>query len=364
MEKFFTIYHNKIPEFLLEFANVSQMLRLKNIGMNCGCEYTSFKKFDNIKKYSRYEHSVNVALIIWHFTNDIKQAVSGLLHDIATPVFAHTIDFLNGDYEKQSSTEERTREIIANSDEIVKLLTKYKLSVDDVCDYHIYPIADNDAPKLSADRLEYSLGNMVNYGFCSFEDARSFYADIIVGINECGESELIFNTVDLAVEFTLNVLKNSRLYISDEDRFSMQKLADIVKFAIDKNIIVKEDLYTTESYVIDKLMEDKITKKLWERYSNFSNIGVSRDNTIDNNKYTLDINFKKDIDEGICECNHENSDRELLNILYSPINVGAKKRYIDPFVKDYGRVNEISKKAYNEINHILDLDFNVWIYEK
>ena len=39
----------------------------------------------------------------------IHATVAALLHDIATPVFAHVIDFLNNDYEKQESTEAETK---------------------------------------------------------------------------------------------------------------------------------------------------------------------------------------------------------------------------------------------------------------
>ena len=39
------------------------------------------------------------------------------------------------------------------------LLKRDNIKLEEVDDYHIYPVADNDTPKLSADRLEYSLSN-------------------------------------------------------------------------------------------------------------------------------------------------------------------------------------------------------------
>ena len=39
------------------------------------------------------------------------------------------------------------------------LLKRDNIKIDEVADYHIYPIADNDTPMLSADRLEYTLSN-------------------------------------------------------------------------------------------------------------------------------------------------------------------------------------------------------------
>ena len=87
------------------------------------------------------------------------QTLSGLFHDIATPVFKHCVDFLNGDYMSQESTEDLTTDIIRNSKEIMELLKRDNIDLSEVDNYHLYPIADNDTPKLSSDRLEYSLSN-------------------------------------------------------------------------------------------------------------------------------------------------------------------------------------------------------------
>ena len=59
----------------------------------------------------------------------------------------------------QESTEDLTTNIIKNSKEIMKLLDRDNIDVSEIDNYHMYPIADNDTPKLSADRLEYSLSN-------------------------------------------------------------------------------------------------------------------------------------------------------------------------------------------------------------
>ena len=54
------------------------------------------------------------------------------------------------------------------------------LTIEDVCNYHLYPLADNESPKLSADRLEYTLGNMYSYGFCDLEMIQMIYKDLKV----------------------------------------------------------------------------------------------------------------------------------------------------------------------------------------
>ena len=174
--------------------------------------------------YSNLEHSIGVALIIWNFTKDKKQTIAGLFHDISTPVFKHCIDFMNGDHEKQESTEELTTYMIKNSKEIMELLERDNIKVDEVNDYHIYPIADNDTPMLSADRLEYTFSN--GLGACkniwNMEDVKEIYENIEIQKNEQGIEELGFKDIKIAEKFVkgMRILSNS--YIDNKTKFSMQ----------------------------------------------------------------------------------------------------------------------------------------------
>ena len=157
LRKYFGILSEDFPEFLLDYINTKAMQKQDKISISCGTYFS--KMFDMDFWHSSLEHSIAVALIIWHFTKDKKQTLAGLLHDIATPSFKHCIDFMNGDSENQESTEDLTKTLILKSDEIMALLKRDGINIDEVCDYHIYPIADNDIPMLSADRLEYTLSN-------------------------------------------------------------------------------------------------------------------------------------------------------------------------------------------------------------
>ena len=130
MSPLWDIYNDGFPDFLAELLEAEELQRLKKVGMHCGCEYSSFPLFRFSSPYTRWIHSVGAGLIVWHFTFDVKQSIAGLLHDIATPVFAHVVDFMKGDHLKQESTEEYTRKLIEESEGIQKVLHKYGLSTD------------------------------------------------------------------------------------------------------------------------------------------------------------------------------------------------------------------------------------------
>ena len=99
---------------------------------------------------------------------------------------------MNGDYEKQESTEELTTKMIAESEEIMALLKRDGITLDEVKDYHIYSVADNETPRLCADRLEYTF----SHGYCSdsvwdIDTVEKIYENIAVLKNEDGVDELM-----------------------------------------------------------------------------------------------------------------------------------------------------------------------------
>lgn len=156
IKQYFHILSDEIPDFLKSYVDTPPMQRLGGVSRSCG---TIYSKMYHQDWYSTLDHSVGVALIIWHFTKDKKQTLAGLFHDIATPVFQHTVDFMNGDYETQESTEELTTKMITESKEIMSLLNQDGIKVEEVDNYHKYPIADNDRPQLASDRLEYTFSD-------------------------------------------------------------------------------------------------------------------------------------------------------------------------------------------------------------
>ena len=323
------IYHygNGIPDFLRECIETPIVQRIKSIGMNCGCEYTAFPQFADIDSYSRYDHSIGVALIIWHFTHDRKQAIAGLLHDVASPVFAHVVDFMHGDYLTQESTEDGTEMLIADSTELQTVLRKYELTTGDVCDYHRYPIADNDTPLLSADRLEYTIGNSINYRICTIEDAKRFYSDLIIGTNEYGIEELMFKDALVAETFAKAALACSKIYISDADRYAMQLLSEVLRYAIEHQIIREDDLYSTEPEVIGKFLSDERTASLWNSFCTYSRT----------------TSAPQPKDSGCWR------------------KISAKKRFIDPMVQGEGRISELSSEFADSLNAFRRNNYDYWV---
>ena len=319
-KQYFEILSPEFPEWILPYVDTAEMQRLSGISMLCGTDYSGIYKYPSFN--STLDHSVGVALMIWNFTKDKKQTLAGLFHDIATPTFKHCIDFMNGDSEHQESTEERTEQIIRDSQKIMSLLERDNILVSEVCDYHIYPIADNDTPKLSADRFEYTFSNgLFLYGAFTPTDIKRYYEDIVVATNEDGIDELTFKTPETGKDFLLATLPVFAIYDSDPNRTIMQFYADIMKSLSVKNLITVDDLYVMSEADVNNLILNSSDEYLVNAFKNFQNA-------------TSVFGGEEPVSNKYC------------------ISVKGKKRYIVPLVLENGnavRITEIDTEAKQSV---------------
>lgn len=334
LKDYFKILSDEFPKFLLDYIYTPRMQKQDGISVSCGTYYS--KMFNIDLWYSSLAHSVAVALIIWHFTKDKKQTLAGLFHDISTPAFKHCIDFMNKDYENQESTEDLTKTMILESTEIMNLLKRDNIDIEEICDYHIYPIADNDTPMLSADRLEYTLSNGLGQvkKLWNLDEIKDIYNNIKIIIKEDGNPEMYFTNLDKALRFIEVMSELSICYMNDRRRFGMQFLADIMKIMSNNNLITINDLYElSEEEVINLIKKCKLynISKCFNTWQESKDVLVSDNKPID--KYY--------------------------------VYVKAKRRYIDPLVKTKDgikRISEVSEYAKDKINNILNYTFDRYIY--
>ena len=323
---YFKILSPDSPDWLKDYINTKELQTQKYISTTCGTLYSDLFGSDTF--YSSLDHSIAVALIVWHFTHNKKQTLAGLFHDISTPAFKHCVDFMNGDYLKQESTEDLTTDFIKKSQDVMDLLREDDIKIAEIDNYHIYPIADNDTPKLSADRLEYSLSNaLFTYKLLDLEEIREIYNDIEIEQNESGEPELGFKTKSIARKFVQVTSKMSVIYRDDRTRFSMQFIADILKGLKESGEITIEELYDKKESDIIEIIEKSKYKDAWSTWKKAKKINTSKTKPED--------------------------------VYY--VHQKSKVRYIDPLCNGE-RMSKICKIAKNAIDKNLSYDMSNYVY--
>lgn len=340
IEEYYKILCPEFPNFLKKYIELPIMQRLSGIGLLCGTDWTSLYK--NRFFYSRLDHSVGVALIIWNFTKDKTQTIAGLLHDVSTTVFSHVSDFRKGDALTQTSTEEPTTKMILSDSALCKLLESDGIEPKDVVDYHIYPIADNEIPSLSADRLEYMYpSGLALDGSWTFEEIAKTYNDLIILKNEENKDELGFKTIEMAELYCKKFCMIGHILQLNENKLSLQLLSQIMSKAVELDVLQEEDFMTlSESKIIEKI-ESFISKKTL---------------SLEEQKFATMYNtFRK-------MTKVEHTSQKLPEDKYFCVSLKVKQRYINPLVKvgansqQAKRLSEVSDFANKLIKDFLEYE--------
>ena len=282
-------FNGDIPDFLEKYLTLPMFQTLKGKGQFCGVENTNL--FHPKSKYNRLDHSVNCAGIIWHLTKDKKRTIKALCHDLSTVSFAHTIDFLLKDSINQNAAESLIdrRKILNSSKEFLSYLKEDGLTLEDIYFLEQDSLIDISRPGLCVDRFEGIIHiNYIWLNTCSLEDIKTILNDLWVLINEQGQEEIGFKTLEVGQLFFELMLNYAYCMQSKEDKYSMQFIADLLSIAIKDGLLTLRDLYT--------LKEDKIVSILqnnYEVWQTFEKIDYVKSSNICPSGYYVVVDAKK-----------------------------------------------------------------------
>ncbi len=288
---YFKLLSKDYPFFINKYIKSKRLQRLEGIGLFCGCDYT---KLYNYKYwYSRLDHSISCALMTWHFTKDKTQTLAALFHDLGTPAFSHCVDYLLDDSINQESSELDIKEVVLSSSELINLLEEDNINIDDVINLDKYTIVENKKPKICIDRLEGIITTgLIWIGFWKLEDIEYIYNNIKVLENEQREKEIGFTNVLVAELFFEGVFKYGLSLQKNENKFTLQFIADCLKILINKQTIKFADLYTlSEQDIIALIKNDPGLRDKWEVFENTDTIIKTNQEPI--GEYYVSVDSKK-----------------------------------------------------------------------
>ena len=312
------------PSFIDKYLNTNTLNRIKYIGQFCGCDYT--KLYSPLYFYSRFEHSLVVAHMTWHFTHDKLSTIAALLHDIGTPCFAHTIDVLLNDAINQESSEIDIIELIKKDNKLLKYLKEDNISLEDLKNLSQYPILENKSPKLCTDRLDGVLHTCYIWLHThSLEDIKEVYNNITVLNNEDNKPELGFTNLDISKKFVNMIYIYSIELQSNRNKFLMKYISDALNVAFKKKLFNINDLYTIKEQDIVTILVNNVSS--WQTFTSATK--VTRTNNIPKQYH---------------------------------IHIETKKRTVTPLILQDNkiiRLNEISsfKSIYNKIKNYNDKEY-------
>lgn len=249
----------KITEpVLIELIKSPALQRLKKIEQHG--TWQLHKTYKKTYYFSRYTHSIGVMLLLRRFKASAEEQVHGLLHDVSHTVFSHVADFLFGDDPGKHDYQDNRLEKAFRLQGINDILKKYGFSPSVILDEKRFPLAEKKLPDLCADRIDYTLADPWAKVFYTV-DPKKILDNLIVHKNQ-----FVFNSQRWAKEFALLYEKHNQNNWCNPIQIAIFTLsAQMLREALDKKIIDKQELYKTDDYILKKLAQTKnpvIAKKL------------------------------------------------------------------------------------------------------
>lgn len=105
---------------------------------------------------TRFDHSLGVMLLVRRLGAPLAEQIAALLHDVSHTAFSHVIDYVVAGHDSQSYHDEMKAQYMAGTD-LPPLLARHGYDWHDFLDEAAFPLLEQPAPRLCADRLDYFL---------------------------------------------------------------------------------------------------------------------------------------------------------------------------------------------------------------
>ncbi len=285
--------------FLEPYLMLPCVSRLSGISYFYEANDTKLKEMPIKRAYSKLDHSVSCAIMIYTYTKNRTQTILALLKDIGTPVFSNALD---SRLEQEQGQVSCVRDIVTVIDQEKEL---QQLLFLDGIDYqrislNRYPLIESEKTKLCANQLDDIFAtNLFLLGTKDYRELNYLYKDLILCHNEDSDLEFGFQNEEAAARcYDWNECMNQTRNLKDE-KIALSILGDIILYGLERHVYTKEDLYhKQEEDIIQKIKvaHAKTLRYYWYRYCNLEKVYTSLRKP-DNNYYQVKLtSIKRAID--------------------------------------------------------------------
>lgn len=221
---------------LLDLLNTQALRRLAGVlqhGVSAQVGVTS--------RTSRQEHSIGAMLLVRRLGADLPEQIAALLHDVSHTAMSHVIDYLFARHNSQSYHDERKEWFVAQSD-IPAVLTRYGYDWHALLHEADFPLLEQPAPALCADRLDYFLRDGYDLGIVD----QTTIAHILHHLRVV-DGRMVIDDVTAARHLAYGFLAADDASWSNFREVGLYELtAHALRLALAKGLIAERDLWDTD----------------------------------------------------------------------------------------------------------------------
>ncbi len=190
---------------------------------------------------SRYDHSVGAMLLVRRLGGPLAEQIAALLHDVSHTAFSHVIDYVFHNHDGQSYHEEVKEAYVAGSD-LPRVLARHGYDWRDFLHESDFPLLEQPAPALCADRLDYCLRDSLDLGMASATQVQAVLDHLIVQ-----QRRIVMDDKAAAAWLADTYMAADDASWSDFREVGLYELtAQAIRRALDTGLISSHDFWTTD----------------------------------------------------------------------------------------------------------------------
>lgn len=197
---------------------------------------------------SRYEHSVGVMLLVRRLGGPLQEQIAALLHDVSHTAFSHVIDHVFGGADRQSYHEQIKEEFVAATD-LPGVLAAHGYDWHTFLHEDAYPLLEQPAPALCADRLDYFLRDSLDLKLGTLQDVQRALDHLVVA-----SGRIMTDDLDVARWMGMTYIAGDEAsWASFREVGLYEVTARALRLALERGILTQTDFWSEDRIVWDRL---------------------------------------------------------------------------------------------------------------
>lgn len=239
-----------VDDVIYEITNTKIFKRLKNIYQSGGGYLVN-----ELWNVNRHEYSIGTMILSLKFNGNIEEQIKALLHDTSHTAFSHVIDYVLKN--KNEDYHEKIKKNFLNDEELLSILRKYNLNIKRIMSKN-YSFLDDELPKLSFDRIDYTLRDLFRQKKISLKEIRE-----IVNRLTAYQNKLCFNSLEIGKWFQKLYFQEVVEYFQNPlNVYINTMLCNLLTSALNEEIIQLQDFNFTDEYILRKINSSSKKKEL------------------------------------------------------------------------------------------------------
>ena len=269
--------HTITEPVLIELLQSPELCRLKGIRQSGVTALLGFGP-----KVTRLEHSVGAFLLTRKVGASVEEQIAALLHDISHTSLSHVVDYALSKPGEESYHEVHKSRYLKTT-QLPQILTRHGFSDLRALNEELFPLVEQPSPHLCADRLDYSLRDLLAFGHLSLEKVQRIFHSLSVVPDSTSSPHrlLVLDDPHLALSLARAYLATDRGVWSNRAHASIyRRTGRVIKELVESDRVKEDSLWTLSDVDFWSLLRRQATPELLGELDRLETEGLPDENEL------------------------------------------------------------------------------------